>query len=136
MPGPDRLRLLLEIGATLAAHRNLHELLCEMSTSLQRLVKHDYASLSLYDPDVRQFRLYALDFPGGSGLIREQVVFSVEGSPHGLVLRSGKPLLVQRLDVQRFPADIAHWLLSEGIRSGCWLPLQRAKSRRGGRYGF
>ncbi len=120
-----RLRLLLEIGAALATHRDLHDLLREISTSLQRLVKHDYASLSLYDPEARQFRLYALDFPKSSGLIREQVIFSGDGSPHGLAMRSGKPLLVHRLDSRRFPADITQWLLSEGIRSACWVPLQR-----------
>ena len=120
-----RLRLLLEIGAALATHRDLHDLLREISTSLQRLVKHDYASLSLYDPEARQFRLYALDFPKSSGLIREQVIFSADGSPHGLAMRSGKPLLVHRLDSRRFPADITQWLLSEGIRSACWVPLQR-----------
>ena len=74
---------------------------------------------------LRQLRLYALDFPSGSGLIREQVVFSPEGSPHGLAMRTGRPLLVNKLDPQRFPADITQWLLSEGIRSACWLPLQR-----------
>jgi formate hydrogenlyase transcriptional activator len=123
--GTERLRLLLDVSAALAAHRDLHALLQEISTSLQRLVKHDYSSLSLYDRKLRQLRLFALDFPSGSGLIREQVVFSDEGSPHGLAMRSGKPLLVNQLDTRQFPADITQWLLSEGIRSACWLPLQR-----------
>jgi transcriptional regulator with GAF, ATPase, and Fis domain len=79
----ERLRLLLDVSATLAAHRDLHKLLQEISTALQRLVKHDYASLSLYDREVRQLRLYALDFPRGSGLVREQVVFATEGRRTG-----------------------------------------------------
>ena len=123
--GSGRLRLLLEIGAALATHRDLHDLLQEISNSLQRLVKHDYASLSLYDPEVRQFRLYALDFPRSSGLIREQIIFSADGSPHGVAMRSGKPLLVNRLDTRQYPADITQWLVSEGILSACWVPLQR-----------
>jgi formate hydrogenlyase transcriptional activator len=124
-PQAERLRLLLDVSATLATHRDLHRLLQEISTALQRLIKHDYSSLSLYDPNLRQFRLYALDFPEGSGLIKEQVIFSAEGSPHVQVMRSSKPLLVNRLTTQQFPADITRWLLSEGIRSACWLPLQR-----------
>lgn len=123
--GNERLRLLLDVSAALTANRDLHTLLKEISTALQRLVKHDYASLSLYDPELRQLCLYALDFPSGSGLIREQVVFSAESSPHGLAMRSGKPLLLNQPDTKRFPADITQWLLSEGIRSACWLPLQR-----------
>ena len=50
--GTERLRLLLDVSATLAAHRDLHTLLREISTALQRLVKHDYSSLSLYDPEL------------------------------------------------------------------------------------
>ena len=33
--------------------------------------------------------------------------------------------MVNRLDARRFSSDITQWLLSEGIRGACWLPLQR-----------
>ena len=122
--GAERLRLLLEVSALLAAHRELHTLLREISASLQRLVKHDYASLSLFDRELGGFRLHALDFPSGRGLIREQAVFAAEGSPHAVTIRSGEPLVVNRLDARRFSSDITQWLLSEGIQSACWLPLQ------------
>ena len=94
-------------------------------------MRHDYAGLSLYDSELRQFRLYALDFPAGSGLIKQEVVFPAKGSPHGEAFSSGRPLLVSRLDALQFPSDITNWLLAEGIRSACWLPLHRGGRRIG-----
>ena len=121
----DSLGLLLDVSRALSSHLDLHDLFAAISGTIRRVMQHDYAGLSLYDDDLRQFRLYALDFPTGKGLIREEVVFSVAQSPHGRAFTSGRPLLVNRLDAQQFPADITNWLLSEGIKSACWLPLQR-----------
>jgi formate hydrogenlyase transcriptional activator len=121
----DRLQMLLEVGNVLVSHRDLHELLQAISACVRRVLQHDYLSLSLYDPDLRQFRVYAIDFPRSTGVIHEQVVIAVEGSPHGQAMRTGKPLLVNRLEARRFPSDITTWLLAEGICSACWLPLLR-----------
>lgn len=121
----DNLQLLLEVSNALSSHRELHELFAAISGCIRKVMQHDYSGLSLYDADIRQFRLFALDFPAGKGLIREEIVFAVDGSPHGKAYKSGAPFLVNRLDAHQFPSDITNWLLSEGIRSACWLPLNR-----------
>ena len=79
----ESLELLLDVSRALSAHLDLRELFAAISGCVRRVMQHDYAGLSLYDSELRQFRLYALDFPGGKGLIKEEVVFTVEGSPHG-----------------------------------------------------
>src|SRR5512146_2334636 len=109
------LELLLDVSRALSSHLDLHDLFAAISACIRRVLQHDYAGLSLYDSDLHQFRLYALDFPVGHGLIREEVVFSVDGSPHGKAYVSGDPLLVNRLDAHQFPSDITNWLISEGI---------------------
>ena len=121
----NQLQLLLDVNNALVSNLELHPLLRAISASIRRVVQHDYSSLSLYDPELRQFRLHALDFAKGNGLIREEIVFPVGESPHGEAFTSRKPLLVSRLERQKFPCDITAWLLSEGIRSACWLPLVR-----------
>jgi formate hydrogenlyase transcriptional activator len=120
------LELLLEVSRALTVHLDLRDLFTAISASIRRLIPHDYAALSLYDPELRQFRLHALDFPGGHGLIREEIIIAVQGSPHGKVFTTIQPLLVNRLSAEQFPADITNWLVSEGIQSACWLPMQRA----------
>jgi len=127
----DNLRLLIDVGNALSSRLELRDLFAAISSCIRRVMRHDYAGLSLYDAELRQFRLYALDFPAGSGLIKEEVVFRVEGSPHGAAFSSGRPLLVERLDATQFPSEITDWLLAEGIRSACWLPLPRGEKAIG-----
>jgi formate hydrogenlyase transcriptional activator len=67
----DRLRLLLEVNNAVVATLNLRQLLNNVSASLRRLVKHEYASLSLYDPETQRLQIHALDFPVSKGLIGE-----------------------------------------------------------------
>jgi formate hydrogenlyase transcriptional activator len=67
----DRLRLLLEVNNTVVSALDLRELLNAVSTSLRRLVPHEYASLSLYDAETQRLQIHVLDFPASKGLIQE-----------------------------------------------------------------
>jgi len=121
----DRLRLLLDVTNLLVANRNFRELFVDISGMLRRVIHHDYASLSLYSPTRNLMRVYALDFPGGQGIIRQGLQFPLEGTPGGFAFGTRKPLLVENLfgELTRFPAEITRWMLQEGIRSACFLPL-------------
>ncbi len=119
----DRLRLLLEISNVLVANREIRELFPAISACLGRVIAHDYSSLTLYDPERKLLRLHALDFPQGKGLVHEEFYFPVEDSPTGRCFSTGKPLLVDRLELAEFPTEITRRLLEEGVKSACWLPL-------------
>jgi formate hydrogenlyase transcriptional activator len=123
----EHLRLLLQVNNALVSHLDLHELLRAISEALGQLVRHDYSSLCLYDEGAREFRVHALEFATGSGFIREEVVFKAEGSPAGEAFSKRKPLVVDNLDAHQFPNDVTRWLLAEGIKSACWLPLVRGQ---------
>ncbi|MDH3442724.1 MAG: GAF domain-containing protein [Deltaproteobacteria bacterium] len=79
----DRLSLLLEVNNTVVSALDLRELLRAVSTSLRRLSKHEYASLSLYDAETQRLQIHALDFPVSKGLLQEGLWIPVEGSPTG-----------------------------------------------------
>ena len=119
----DRLRLLLEVNNTVVSALDLHELLSAVSTSLRRLFKHEYASLSLYDAETQRLQIHALDFPVSKGLIQEGLWVPVEGSPTGRALTSRQPVFITRRDVEQFGSDIARRIVAEGLQSGCCLPL-------------
>jgi formate hydrogenlyase transcriptional activator len=119
----EHLRLLLEVNNALVSHLDIPALFRAISSALGRVVRHEYSSLCLYDPKLRQFRVHALDFPNGIGLIHEEVVFQVEGSPAGKAFVRREPLVVDNLNEHQFPADITRRLVAEGIRSACWVPL-------------
>jgi formate hydrogenlyase transcriptional activator len=121
----EHLRLLLEVNNALVSHLDLHQLFAAISDAVGRVVQHDYASLLLHDAAAGEFRVYALRIAGGRGVLREEIAFSDQGSPAGEAFHSGKPLLLDTLDQQRFPSEATGWLLAEGIASACWLPLIR-----------
>jgi formate hydrogenlyase transcriptional activator len=100
---------------------DLHELLNAVSTSLRRLVPHEYASLSLYDAETQRFQIHALDFPASKGLIQEGLWIPVEGTPHGRALTSRQPLFVTLQDIEEF--NLTPRIRAEGLKSGCFLPL-------------
>ena len=128
-PAQDReqLQLLLDVNNALVPELELPSLLRAISTAIRRVVRHDYSSLCLYDQAHDQFRMHALDLPGGKGLLHEQLVFSPEGSPAGQAFTTRKPLVVDKLDQRQFPNDVTGWLLAEGINSACWVPLLRGE---------
>jgi formate hydrogenlyase transcriptional activator len=121
------MQLLLDLNNALVSNLELHKLFLAMSGALDRVVRHSYASLSLYDPALNQFRIFALRLEAGLGLLHEEVVFQVEGSPAGEAFLKRRPLLVPNLNVRDYPGEIASTLIAEGIRSACWLPLSRGE---------
>ena len=126
-----RLRLLLDVNNALVSNRALPQLIRAISAALGRVVQHDYSSLCLYDPKIGQFRLHALDFPGGRGLIREAIVFKLEGSPAGEAFRNGKPLVLDDLKPHQYTNQVTQWFIAEGMKSACWMPLLRGEQRLG-----
>ena len=119
----DRLRLLLEVNNAVVAHLDLRELFLSISAALRRVVPMTYASLALYDEARRVFRVHALDFPGGKGLVHEELVVPFDGAPAALALTTRRPSVLARADLEKFDSEIARLLLAEGVGAHCAAPL-------------
>ena len=115
--------LLLEITNVLVSDLDIRRLLTAISASIRQVVPHDYASLSLYDPELEKLRLRLLNSPAGLGLTTEETLISLQGSPSGLCFTTRQPLVVDRLGDGRFATAAVQHLLNAGIKSACWLPL-------------
>src|SRR5579875_2135975 len=98
----DHLQALLEMTTALVSNLDIGELFPAISACLRRVVKHDYASLCLLEPDQERLRLYALDFPASKGLVQEQMVEKVER------LRQ---------------SEVVQLHLEEGLKSAAFIPL-------------
>jgi formate hydrogenlyase transcriptional activator len=128
----DRFRLLLDVSTAVSSKLELNALLQEIFALLRRLLRHDYTSVALYQPEADQLRLEALDFPGASNpvSIAPGHIVPFENTATGHVFRTGRPLLLTRetFTFERFPAEITRLLLAQGIASLCIVPL-RAHNR-------
>ena len=113
----ERLELLLDLTNRVVSNLDLRNLLREISASIRRVMQCDGVGVTL--PDKDGLRLYALDFPGGSGLVREGLVVPPDPElPIGRVFRSGEPISLTGHELDNDAIATA-----EGDRSLCHLPL-------------
>src|SRR6476620_4596306 len=99
----DRYQLLLDINNAVVTQLGLGNLLCATCDSLRKVIPHDAASISLYDPEIRQLRLHNFDLQYSSD-VEEGALFPLEGSPQGLAFTSRQPVLISHLNLEEFPA--------------------------------
>jgi formate hydrogenlyase transcriptional activator len=119
----DRLSLLLDVTNAVVSSLNLKELLASTATCLRLVMPHEYTTLTLYDPEINQLRLHALDFPIGLGFIREDTTVPIEDSPAGLAYSSRRPVVMNREELEQLTSEIARLLLAEKIQSVCSVPM-------------
>src|SRR5438552_45175 len=118
----DRLRLRLEVNNALVSNLEPRALFRAIATCLRRVVSHDYTSLTVYDARRNAFDMWAIEF-AGKGFVKEHMSVPLEGSPAGAAFTAGRPVRLERADLERLSADIARLLLAEGIQSMCCVPL-------------
>jgi formate hydrogenlyase transcriptional activator len=119
----DRLNLLLEINNAVVSHLELRELLKTISSCLGRVIPHDLAGLTRYDPATHQLVAHALDFPRNQDFAEAGVPIPLEGTPEGLAFTSRQTVLLKKLNLTEFHAEIVKRAAAEGLKSGCAVPL-------------
>lgn len=119
----DSLSLVLDINNAVVSNLELRDLLKAISTSLGRVIPHDFAWFCLYDSATHQLRAHALDFPGHQDFVGAGDPIPLEGTPEGLAFTTQQTVLVRSLSLTEFPTEIMKRADSEGLKSGCAVPL-------------
>ena len=119
----DRLKLLLDLNNSMVSKLELRDLLRVISASVRRLMQCDSVGVNLPDPETGNLKLYAIDFPGAKGSLREGMLHP-PGSLPAIVFSMGQPSTFS-LGNGALPnpeADVKLYR-DEGLQSSCWLPL-------------
>jgi formate hydrogenlyase transcriptional activator len=122
-------RALVDVAGVLASHAELSELLATLRGQLEPLVAFEYLAIGLRDGDADSLGLRLI-------AMREREVEEIpgaacpfDGSYTGLVVRTGEPLYVPRIEAGGPPpSDI---LVRHGIASFCAVPLTTARRTLG-----
>jgi formate hydrogenlyase transcriptional activator len=130
---PRQYQALLEVSQSIASHRDLAALFRDLVERLPRVVSFDSLWLVLHDPARNRMRLHLLEGPARAAA--EESVWPLdrpmEESPSALVWSTQEPLVAFNLaDDPRYPAAF-RFLLDNGVRSCCILPLTTAHRRLG-----
>jgi formate hydrogenlyase transcriptional activator len=119
----DRLRTLLEVNNAVVGCLETRELFQAISASLRRTFGLDYASLLIYDPEIGALRLHVLDFPDGTGAIREDAIVSLDDSLAGYVFRARQGRVFSLAEARAVSPATGELFEREGIQSICSVPL-------------
>jgi formate hydrogenlyase transcriptional activator len=119
----DRLRALLEINNAVVTCLDGQQLFQATSASLRKAFGLDYVSLLIYDAELDALRLKMLDFPGGSGFIREDAVVPLDDSVAGQVFRTRRGRIFSLEEAAAISKSTGDVMAGEGLLSLCSMPL-------------
>jgi formate hydrogenlyase transcriptional activator len=119
----DRLQVLLDVNNLLVTSRELPDVFRGIVATLERVIHHDYTSLSLLDPATGLLKIHALDFPGRQGLVKNEMVVSIESSPSGRSFSSGQPVIARGAELDAYSSEVIRTLRQQGVQTICCVPL-------------
>ena len=129
--------LLLEMTNVLVSNLDPQKLFAAVSASIRKIVEHDYATLLLYDPETNRMRVHRLTTPSHGEPLQGEYFLPVEGSPGGFVFSTREPVVMNRMELDRFPAmamrhsELLQRWIDRGVKSVCWLPLVHGENALG-----
>jgi len=119
----ERLQLLLNLTNRITSSLELKGVLRATAAHVREAMRCDAAGISLPGAEPGTFRVYAVDFPGGKGFVREELIVSPDPSAPGRrAFDTLKPIVTTVTDAHDFGKgyEIA---VAEGIKSVCFIPL-------------
>ncbi len=119
----EQLKLILDLTNQVVSNLELQDLLHAASGSVRRVMGCDAAAVMLPDAEGAHLRVHALDYPDSRGIFTEGSLVPIEGTMPGDSFRSGKPMVVNRLDPAELPPEMYSKATGEGLNSFCDIPL-------------
>jgi formate hydrogenlyase transcriptional activator len=119
----DQLKLILDLTNQVVSNLEFHDLLVAASSSVRRVMHCDAAAVMLANPEGKHLVVHALDYPESRGIFTEGALVPIEGTMPGDSFKSGKPMVVNRLDPAEVPPEMYRKASAEGLNSFCDVPL-------------
>jgi formate hydrogenlyase transcriptional activator len=125
-----RLQVMTEVSRVLAGKMDVRQAFPKISAHLRRVLRQEYAALALRDEKSGQLVRQALDFPLAKSVNVGGEISSAK-DPRGKALLAGTSLIFTADEMKGFPAGATDYLLAEGLKSLCCVPLLRHKDPLG-----
>lgn len=119
----DQLKLILDLTNQVVSNLEFHDLLHAASASVRQVMRCDAAAVMLADAEGKHLRVHALDYPESRGIFTEGGLIPIDGTMPGDSFRSGKAIVINRLDPAEIPPEMYQKATAEGLNSFCDVPL-------------
>jgi formate hydrogenlyase transcriptional activator len=120
----NRLQLLFDVTNALVSKLSPEELFPAISDQLNKVVASDVAAITLLDDKTGEIFLSSIHIAGPVQIETELTRVRPDGLPFAEVLSTGKPIVMDKPDFERFPSPIYKRWVEAGLRSACSIPLR------------
>lgn len=127
----DRLQALLEVNASLVSNFDLQKSFPAISGYIRKVVKQDFASISLYDETGQCMRKFAVDYPSAPDIFHIGDTYAVKGTSSGQAFLERETIVANRSAIEASPSPVIRQLAAHGIQTVCCIPLVTRKGPLG-----
>src|SRR6201993_3719565 len=113
----DRLQLLLNLTSKITSSLTLREVLRAIAANIREVIQADLVTVSLPDRASGQIRVFAVDFPHGKGVIKEDLLVAPSTAVKKAI-DTLKPVVLDSPESDNCVSGNA-----EGIKAQCVIPL-------------
>jgi formate hydrogenlyase transcriptional activator len=119
----NRLQLLFDVTNALVSKLSPDVLFPALSEQLSKVIDTDMAALTLLDKNTGELIVTGIHITDLLNLDLNHTRVKSEGLPSAETIASGKPVIMDKPDYERFPSPIFRRWVEAGLRSGCSIPL-------------
>jgi formate hydrogenlyase transcriptional activator len=118
----DRLQLLLNLTTRITSSLDLREVLRAIAANIREVIHADAVTVSLPDAASRKSRVFAMDFPHGKGVIKEELFFTPSAAAQK-AMDTLAPVVIDTRELEEFVSGTTDIAVAEGIKTLCLTPL-------------
>jgi formate hydrogenlyase transcriptional activator len=118
----ERLELLLNLTASITSSLDLREVLRAIAANIREVIRADGVTVVLPDAASEKFRVFAMDFPHGKGVAKEELLVTPTAAIKK-ALETLKPVVVDMRERNELTSEASAIVAAEGIKAFCNIPL-------------
>ena len=118
----DQLQLLLDLTNRITSNLELRDLLRAIAANIREVIRADAVTVALPDAASEKFRVFAMDFPHGKGVVKEELLVTPSAAVKK-ALDTLNPVVVDMREHNELASDASDIVAAEGIKAFCNIPL-------------
>jgi formate hydrogenlyase transcriptional activator len=118
----DQLQLLLDLTNRITSNLELRDVLRAIAANIREVIHADAVTVVLPDAASAKFRVLAMDFPHGKGVVKEELLVT----PSAAVMKALdtlKPVVVDMRERNELTSEASEMVAAEDIKGFCHIPL-------------
>jgi formate hydrogenlyase transcriptional activator len=118
----DQLQLLLNLTNRITSNLELRDLLRAIAANIREVIHAEGVTVSLQDAASEKFRVFAVDFPHGKGVLKEELLVRPSTAVKK-ALETLRPVVSHTCDGNELVSEAPDIVVAEGLRAYCAIPL-------------